>query len=73
MDQPAYSVVSARAAYDDGFLAIQAVIDVSATNVEPYIERSPILIFPPARQFYALEKQTAPLGGDIILPKSATQ
>jgi hypothetical protein len=73
MDKPAYRVVSARAAYDDGFLVIFAVSDITATNYEPYIKRSPILIFPPPLQFYAVESQTAPVGGDIIVPKPVAQ
>lgn len=73
MSQPAYSVDSARAVYNDGFVVIHAVISVTATNYEPFLERSPILIFPPSHDFYALEKQTAEIGAQIILPKSVTQ
>jgi len=32
MSQPAYSVDSARAVYNDGFVVIHAVISVTATN-----------------------------------------
>lgn len=71
--QQAYKIDSARAIYDDGFLIIHAVIEVTATNYEPLLERSPILIFPPPNAFFAFERQTAPLGGQMIIPKAVTQ
>jgi hypothetical protein len=73
MSERAYSVDAARAVYHDGFLVVHAVISVTATNFEPYLERSPILIFPPPNEFSAMEKQTADVGGQIIIPKSVTQ
>jgi hypothetical protein len=74
MDSLAYSVVSARALYDDpGYLIIRALINVTATNCDAYIERSPILIFPPSRQYYAMERKTTAIGGDVILPRAVTR
>lgn len=69
----AYKVEEGIAIYFNGYLAIRATIDVTATNEAAYIERSPILIFPPSHDFYACERQTSAIGGDVILPQTVTQ
>jgi hypothetical protein len=73
MSQKAYSVKSARAVYNDGALIIFGLIEVTATNYEPYLERSPILIFPPSHQFFTFEEQTSEIGGQIIIAKPVLQ
>lgn len=73
MGELAYNIDSARAVYHDGVLVIHAVIEVTATNYEPYLERSPLMIFPPPNDFSAMQKQVADFGGQIIIAKEVTQ
>ncbi|HET6894591.1 MAG TPA: hypothetical protein VFH72_04325 [Candidatus Baltobacteraceae bacterium] len=73
MNSLAYSVEDAVAVYFEGYLTIRATISVTATNMAAYLQRSPIMIYPPSHDFYACERQTSPIGADVIIPQTVTQ
>jgi hypothetical protein len=66
----AYSVDKALVACYAGRLYIRAEVTVSATNYEADLERSLVLIFPPANVFLATQHSLDTIGLEVLTPRT---